>query len=98
MSMANIARAYGVDMYDHDSEEKEATMQRELTGAEIDTLYKLGKNYPHGVEAGDIPSKAGRTGLIERGWARYETYDGSTYLNKEGFAAYQERRSRNAAD
>ena len=69
-----------------------------LSGAEIDTLYKLAREYPHGVEAGDIPSKVGRDDLIQRGWARYVAHDGSTYLNRAGYEFYQQRmRERNLA-
>lgn len=61
-----------------------------MTGAAIDTLYKLAWAYPFGVESGDIPSKAGRGDLIRDGFATYE--NGVTYLSKSGFELYQLRR------
>ena len=56
-----------------------------LTGGEIDTLRKLARAYPVGVEDGDIPSKAGRSDLIQRGFARYD--NGINYATREGVIA-----------
>jgi hypothetical protein len=55
----------------------------QLDGGQIDTFCQLALLHPEGVEAGDISSKAGRSGLIERELARYEA-DGMTYLTMEG--------------
>lgn len=59
-----------------------------LTGAEIDTLRKLCRVYPVGVDDGDIPSKTGRSNLIERGFARYD--NGLNYATREGLTAEAE--------
>lgn len=57
-----------------------------LSGAEIDTLRKLARAHPEGVDAGDIPSKAGRADLIDRGYARVPG-DGFTYITRAGLIA-----------
>jgi hypothetical protein len=61
-----------------------------MNGAEIDTLNKLGRAYPHGVEAGNIPSKVGLNGLISRGWAQYQ--NGTSYLTAAGWDVYASRK------
>lgn len=43
--------------------------QRPLSGAEIDTLVALVERGP--LESGDIPSKAGRSDLVGRGYAAF---------------------------
>jgi hypothetical protein len=62
-----------------------------MSGSEIDTLYRLAREYPHGLEAGDTPSKVGRDSLIARGLAEY--HDGVTYLNRKGYEVYVQRRA-----
>ena len=73
------------------STDASAPKREPLTGAEVDTLYRLAKEYPHGLEAGDTPSKVGRDSLIARGWAEYR--NGVTYLNRIGYAAWKERKA-----
>lgn len=65
-----------------------------LTGGEIDTLYRLARAYPLPVGAGDIPSKVGRDGLVEKGLAEYvDNYkNGLTVCTREGLAEYHQRR------
>jgi hypothetical protein len=67
--------------------DSKTTNPHNFTGAEIDTLRKLARAYPAGVDAGDIPSKGGRVGLMERGFAYYDSKDGVTYLTREGLVA-----------
>lgn len=65
-------------------------MNWDFTGAEIDVLYKIGKVYPAGIEDGNLPSKTGRNGLVEKGLAFYTT-EGFTYLTTFGHLMYKQR-------
>jgi hypothetical protein len=62
-----------------------------LSGAEIDTLYKLHDNYPLLVEPGDLPSKVGCAGLVKLKLAAY-MYGGSAVLLPAGNEEYVRRR------
>lgn len=68
-----------------------------LSGAEIDTLWCL---FLHGpTEDGSVPSRAGRSSLVDRGFA--DRGDGLNWLTSEGvqvgidmgFAEKKERRA-----
>lgn len=65
-------------------------MLMELTGAEIDTLYKLAGNYPLPVEAGNLPSKVGCAGLVKKRLAAY-MYGGSAVCLAAGIREYVDR-------
>jgi hypothetical protein len=66
--------------------------QNDLTGAEIDTLYKLADHFPGVVEAGDIPSKVGCAGLVRRGLAAWMS-GGSAVCIDAGMREYIRRAS-----
>lgn len=66
--------------------------QSDLTGAEVDTLYKLADRFPDAIEPGDLPSKAGCSGLVRRGLAAY-MYGGSAVCLESGMREYIRRRS-----
>lgn len=57
-----------------------------FSGAEIDTLRKLARYYPAGLDDGDIPAKSGRDNLVERGFVRRDTH-GMNYCTKAGLEA-----------
>lgn len=49
-----------------------------LSGAEIDVLYKL---YKHGtIDFNDVPSKSGRDGLLEHGYAFWYANENNDFL------------------
>lgn len=67
-------------------------MNKELTGAEIDTLIAMIERGP--LEDGDVPSKNGRDSLIERGFAVrivIKMQDGYTAATYAGRDAYKQR-------
>lgn len=58
-----------------------------LTGAEIDTLYKLGKYGSQ--EDGDLPSKSGMYGLVAKGFAKQDyRFDKSNHITHLGIERY----------
>jgi hypothetical protein len=57
-----------------------------LDGGELDTLLKLSKHHPAGVDDGDVPAKTGRDGLVTRGYARRDR-NGFNYATAEGLSA-----------
>lgn len=66
-------------------------MTTELTGAEIDTLIALVEKGP--LWDGDVPSKSGRTGLIEKGFAvrcivrGEDGWQAATYAGRDAYKA-----------
>jgi hypothetical protein len=64
----------------------------DLSGAEIDTLYKLVDCFPDILEPGDLPSKVGCSGLAKRGLAAYLA-GGSAVCTEAGLREYIRRRS-----
>ena len=70
-----------------------------LSGAEIDTLYRLARAHPLPVDAGDIPSKVGRSGLLEKGLAEVvDNYrNGQTICTRNGLIEYHSRRKLDGA-
>ena len=64
---------------------------KDLTGAEIDTLYKLAGQFPDVVEPGDLPSKVGCSGLVRRGLAMF-MHGGSAVCLEAGIREYDRRR------
>lgn len=69
----------------------------DLTGAEIDTLYRLAQEFPNIVEPGDLPSKSGCSGLFRRGLVSY-MYGGSAVCLEAGMREYIRRASLRTVD
>lgn len=63
-----------------------------MTGAEIDTLVALVERGP--LAGGDIPSKSGRSSLIEKGLAVHilvnfeDGYTAATYAGRDAYKAH----------
>lgn len=63
-----------------------------MTGAEIDTLVALVEGGP--LWPGDLPSKAGRADLLERGYAvmvvvaGQDGYTAATYAGRDAYCAH----------
>lgn len=69
-----------------------------LSGAEIDVLYRLYKHAKAGepLEYNDVPSKTGRNGLVDKGYATVafsnptENCDMVLNITQLGVAAYED--------
>lgn len=65
---------------------------KELTGAEIDTLVALVESGP--LEDGDVPSKSGRDDLIHKGLAAKimvngrDGYQAATYAGRDAYCKH----------
>lgn len=70
----------------------ETIQKPQFTGAELDTLIALVERGP--LDDGDVPSKAGRNSLIERGFATkivvnaQDGYNAATYLGRDAYMLY----------